>query len=131
MLLVELLPGLGGQVGFGSEVWNSILLVSFLIGDFFMHSQQNRNLHGCTWPFASCPTLKGIPSSRVSHLSAVRELMQLCLYFQLCHFKQSQLWKLALLDSPISVSSYRNLPLSNSVTISIGECFQFSAIQTN
>jgi len=34
MLLVKLLLGLGGQVGFGSEVWDFILIVPLLIRGF-------------------------------------------------------------------------------------------------
>lgn len=35
MLLVKLLLGLGGQVGFGNEVWDFILIVPLLTRGFF------------------------------------------------------------------------------------------------
>lgn len=76
-MLVKLLLGLGGQVGFRSEVWNFIVAVSFLTAEFFVRLQQNRDVHGYSRPFASCPTLQRILSSRMSHLAAVRASMEL------------------------------------------------------
>lgn len=114
---------------FGTSSW----LSPFRQGDFFMPFQQNRHLCGYSWPFPSPPTLKRMLSSKIS-------LADICLlpghwcecyfYFQLCYFKEAQLWELVLLESPVNGSSYRNVPLSSLVMIPVENCFQSSAIQT-
>lgn len=56
--------------------------------------------------------------------------MWLYFYFQPCHFKEAQLWKVVLLENPVNGFSYRNVPLSSLIMNSIENCFQSSAIQT-
>lgn len=76
-MLVKLLLSPKAQEGFRSEVWIFITVVSCLTGDFFVHVQQNKDVHGYSWPFASCPALQRILSSRMSHLAAVRASIEL------------------------------------------------------
>lgn len=121
VMLVKLHPK--AQEGFRSDVWSFITVVSCLTGDFFVHLQQNRDVHAYSSPFASCPAPQRIQSSRMSHLAAVRASMELQLYSQSCHSKESQLWELVLLGSPINGGSYRNLPLSRFVRVSVEKMF--------
>lgn len=64
------------------------------------------------------------------HLSVTRTLMWLYFCFQLCYFKEAQLWEPVLQESLVNGSSYRNVPLSSLVIIPVENCFQSSAIQT-
>lgn len=126
---MKLLLGLGGQVGFGNEVWHFIFL---LTRDFFMPGQESRNLHGYSSLSPSPPILEDDVLQNISswHLSATEELMWLYFYFQSCHFREAQLWKVVLLENPVNGCSYRNVPLSSLVTNPMESCFQSSAIQT-
>lgn len=97
-----------------------------------MPVQESRNLHGCSSLSPLSPILEDAVLQNISswRLSAMEELMWLYFYFQPCHFREVQLWKVVLLENPVNGCSYRNVPLSSLVMNPMENCFQSSAIQT-
>lgn len=127
---MKLLLGLGGRWGLAVKFGS--LLFSFWQGYFFhvLPRKQEFAWLFFTFSFPSYSEEDAVLQNISSwHLSATEELMWLYFYFQPCHFKEAQLWKVVLLENPVNGFSYRNVPLSSLIMNSIENCFQSSAIQ--